>query len=62
MCCAGQHLGLGFGFGLGQVQVRVQGSNGLGFSEWVAVLTLLSCLVFSHGQWAHCEEQQQDKQ
>ena len=39
----------GLGLGQAQVQVGVQGSNGLGFSEWVAVLTCLLCPVFSHG-------------
>ena len=44
--------GPGVWVGLGQVRVRVQGSNGLGFSKQVAVLTHLSCPVFSCGQRA----------
>ena len=54
--------GPGFGFGSGQVRVGVQGLSGLGFSEQVTVLTLLSHPVFSHEWRAYREEQWQDKQ
>ena len=43
-------MGLGLGLGLG---FGVQSMGGLGFSEWVAVLTLPSRPVFNHGQGAH---------
>ena len=47
--------------GSGQVRVGVWGLNGLGFSEWVAVPTLLLCVVFSHGWRARCEERGRDR-
>ena len=41
---------------LGWVRFGVRGLNGLGFSEWVAVPTCLSCLGFSCG-WRACHEE-----
>ena len=52
----------GQGWGWGWIGDGVQGLNGLGFSERITTLTLLLCLVFGHGQKAHCEEWWRDKQ